>query len=103
MFIWLTFRPLRQTATDLPASTGTTGEYLSVLAPGAVGIDHGSTIQFMEQVRRPGSQPSHFALPKLPCNYLLNQYVNSQDQNPPVIPKNQTLPAQEPGNRPPVP
>ena len=48
-------------------------------------------------------QRSYPALPKLPYNYLLNQYVNSQDQNPPVIPKNQTLPAQEPGSRPPVP
>jgi phospholipase C len=89
--------------------------------------DHGSTIQFMERVfgveepnisawRRqtcgdltgalnlqPGQQRSYPALPKLPYNYLLNQYVNSQDQNPPVIPKNQTLPTQEPGSRPPVP
>jgi phospholipase C len=85
---------------------------------------HGSTIQFMERVfgveepnisawrrqtcgdltgaqnlqsRRPVS------LPGLPGNYLLNQYVNSQDQNPPVVPTQQTLPTQEPGSRPPVP
>jgi phospholipase C len=43
------------------------------------------------------------SFPALPYNYLLNQYVNSQDQNPPVVPKNQTLPTQEPGTRPPVP
>ena len=43
------------------------------------------------------------SFPGLPRNYLLNQYVNSQDQNPPVVPTNQTLPIQEPGTRPPVP
>jgi phospholipase C len=90
--------------------------------------DHASTIQFMERVfgveetnmsqwrrqtcgdltgslnlqQRPrASFPS--LLPKVPFNYMLNQYVNSQDQNPPVVPTNQTLPTQEPGTRPPVP
>ena len=43
------------------------------------------------------------SLPRLPYNYLLNQYVNSQDQNNPVVPANQTRPAQEPGPRPQVP
>jgi phospholipase C len=33
----------------------------------------------------------------------LNQYVNSQDQNNPVVPASQTLPTQEPGSRPPTP
>jgi hypothetical protein len=33
-------------------------------------------------------------------NYRLNQYVNSQDQNNPVVPPSQTLPMQEPGTRP---
>ena len=42
-------------------------------------------------------------LPQLPYNYLLNQYVNSQDQNNPVVPTVQTLPTQEPGTRPPTP
>jgi hypothetical protein len=40
------------------------------------------------------------SFPGLPPNYLLNQYVNSQDQNNPVVPANQTLPTQEPGTRP---
>jgi hypothetical protein len=31
------------------------------------------------------------------------EHVNSQDQNPPVVPASQTLPTQEPGTRPPVP
>jgi phospholipase C len=43
------------------------------------------------------------SIPSLPFNYLLNQYVNSQDQNNPVVPTTQTLPRQEPGSRPPVP
>jgi phospholipase C len=43
------------------------------------------------------------SFPGLPYNYLLNQYVNSQDQNNPVVPANQTLPTQEPGTRPEVP
>jgi hypothetical protein len=50
-----------------------------------------------------GHRPrSRDALPTsgLPPNYLLNQYVNSQDQNNPVVPTNQTLPTQEPGSRP---
>jgi hypothetical protein len=42
-------------------------------------------------------------IPKAPYNYLLNQYVNSQDQNNPVVPTSQTLPTQEPGSRPPTP
>ena len=46
---------------------------------------------------------SHIEIPKLPYNYLLNQYVNSQDQNNPVVPTDQTLPTQEPGTRPEVP
>jgi phospholipase C len=86
--------------------------------------DHTSTIQFMERIFgveepnisdwrrdtcgdltaalnvRPRSRAS---LPALPPNYVLNQYVNSQDQNSPVVPANQTLPTQEPGTRPPVP
>jgi phospholipase C len=33
-------------------------------------------------------------------DYLLTQYVNSQDQNNPVIPTVQTPPTQEPGSRP---
>ena len=45
----------------------------------------------------------HVSIPALPFNYLLNQYVNSQDQNNPVVPTNQTLPSQEPGSRPQVP
>ena len=86
--------------------------------------DHGSTIQFMERVfgveepnisawRRKTcgdltgtlnlKSSREVSFPALPYNYLLNQYVNSQDQNPPVVPKNQTLPTQEPGSRPPVP
>jgi phospholipase C len=90
--------------------------------------DHTSMLQFMERIfgveepnisawrrqtcgdltgsldlqpRRRASFPS--LLPKVPFNYLLNQYVNSQDQNPPVVPADQTLPSQEPGTRPPVP
>jgi len=86
--------------------------------------DHSSTIRFMERIfgveepnisawrrqtcgdltgslnLRGGRQVS---FPALPHNYLLNQYVNSQDQNNPVVPTSQTLPAQEPGTRPPVP
>jgi phospholipase C len=86
--------------------------------------DHTSTIRFMEQVfgveepnisawrrqtcgdltgalnLRAGRRAS---FPSLPFNYLLNQYVNSQDQNPPVVPTSQTLPTQEPGSRPQVP
>jgi len=90
--------------------------------------DHGSTIQFMERIfgveepnisawRRQTCgdltgalnleyRPEHrrcVSIPRLPYNYLLNQYVNSQDQNNPVVPTNQTLPTQEPGTRPPVP
>jgi phospholipase C len=86
--------------------------------------DHGSTIQFMERVfgveepnisawRRQTcgdltgalnlKSSREVSFPALPYNYLLNQYVNSQDQNPPVVPTNQTLPTQEPGTRPPVP
>jgi phospholipase C len=88
--------------------------------------DHTSTIRFMERifgVEEPNisawrrqtcgdltgslnlhqSQKRHVSLPGLPYNYLLNQYVNSQDQNNPVVPTNQTLPTQEPGSRPPVP
>jgi phospholipase C len=86
--------------------------------------DHGSTIQFMERVfgveepnisawRRQTcgdltgalnlKSSKKVSFPALPYNYLLNQYVNSQDQNPPVVPTNQTLPTQEPGTRPPVP
>jgi phospholipase C len=88
--------------------------------------DHTSTIRFMERifgVEEPNisawrrqtcgdltgslnlhpSQKRHVSLPGLPYNYLLNQYVNSQDQNSPVVPTNQTLPTQEPGSRPPVP
>jgi hypothetical protein len=33
-------------------------------------------------------------------DYLLDQYVNSQDQPNPVVPAKQTLPTQEPGSRP---
>jgi phospholipase C len=40
------------------------------------------------------------SIPAVPFNYLLNQYVNSQDQNNPVVPTTQTLPSQEPGSRP---
>jgi phospholipase C len=43
------------------------------------------------------------SIPCLPYNYLLNQYVNSQDQNNPEVPTDQSLPTQEPGTRPPVP
>ena len=90
--------------------------------------DHTSTLRFMERIfgveepnisqwrrqtcgdltgslqlqgRRQVSYPG--LMPKPPYNYLLNQYVNSQDQNPPVVPASQTLPKQEPGTRPPVP
>jgi phospholipase C len=83
--------------------------------------DHTSTIRFMERIvgveepnisewRRQNTGDLTGALnlrrrrevsfPSLPPNYLLNQYVNSQDQNNPVVPANQTLPAQEPGTRP---
>jgi phospholipase C len=87
--------------------------------------DHTSTIRFMEvlfgvdepnisawrrqtcgdltgplNLQRHGRKVS---IPRLPYNYLLNQYVNSQDQNNPVVPTTQTLPAQEPGSRPHVP
>ena len=86
--------------------------------------DHGSTIQFMERVfgveepnittawRRQtcgdltgalNLKTRKVSIPALPYNYLLNQYVNSQDQNNPVVPATQTLPTQEPGSRPPVP
>ncbi|HEX3489545.1 MAG TPA: alkaline phosphatase family protein [Streptosporangiaceae bacterium] len=88
--------------------------------------DHGSMIQFMERVfgveepnisdwrretcgdltgslylKRKGKP--RVSLPSLPYNYLLNQYVNSQDQNPPAVPAKQALPHQEPGTRPEVP
>jgi hypothetical protein len=33
-------------------------------------------------------------------DYLLNQYVTSQDQPNPVVPTTQALPVQEPGSRP---
>ena len=83
--------------------------------------DHSSTIRFMERIfgveepnisawRRQtcgdltGSLNLHprreVSFPALPHNYLLNQYVNSQDQNNPVVPTNQTLPTQEPGTPP---
>ena len=86
--------------------------------------DHTSTIRFMERIfgveepnisawRRQtcgdlteslNLRPERgVSFPSLPHNYLLNQYVNSQDQNPPVVPANQTQPMQEPGTRPPVP
>jgi phospholipase C len=86
--------------------------------------DHTSTLRFMERVfgveepnisawRRQtcgdltgslnlkGGRSASF--PSLPRNYLLNQYVNSQDQNAPAVPASQVLPVQEPGTRPPVP
>jgi phospholipase C len=83
--------------------------------------DHTSTIRFMERIvgveepnisawRRQTCGDLTGALnlkprrevsfPTLPHNYLLNQYVNSQDQNNPVVPTSQTLPTQEPGTRP---
>jgi phospholipase C len=89
--------------------------------------DHSSTLRFMERIfgveesnisewRRQNTgdltgalnlerrrHASHIEIPKLPYNYLLNQYVNSQDQNNPVVPTDQTLPTQEPGTRPEVP
>ena len=86
--------------------------------------DHTSTIRFMERifgVEEPNisawrrttcgdltgalnlADGPHVSFPSVPFNYLLNQYVNSQDQNPPVIPTVQTLPTQEPGGRPQVP
>jgi len=86
--------------------------------------DHTSTMMFMERIfgventnisawRRqtcgdltaalnlPETRP--VSIPAVPSNYMLNQYVNSQDQNNPVVPTTQTLPTQEPGSRPQVP
>jgi phospholipase C len=86
--------------------------------------DHTSTLRFMERifgVEEPNisawrrqtcgdltgalylQNKKKASFPAVPYNYLLNQYVNSQDQNPPVVPTDQTLPTQEPGTRPPVP
>ncbi len=49
---------------------------------------------------RRGKRPSFPGLlPNVPHNYVLNQYVNSQDQNLPVVPAHQTKPKQEPGTR----
>jgi phospholipase C len=83
--------------------------------------DHTSTIRFMERifgVEEPNisawrretcgdltgalnlRRRREVSFPGLPRNYLLNQYVNSQDQNNPVVPTSQTLPMQEPGTRP---
>jgi phospholipase C len=101
-----------------------------VISPFSVGgyrssevYDHTSTLRFMERIfgveepnisewRRQNTGDLTGALnlqrrrqvsfPSLPHNYLLNQYVNSQDQNNPVVPTDQTLPTQEPGTRPPV-
>jgi phospholipase C len=98
-----------------------------VISPFSVGgyrssqvYDHTSTIQFMERmfgVEEPnitewrrqtcgdltGSlyfrRPPRPSFPGLPYNYMLNQYVNSQDQNLPVVPAHQTKPKQEPGTR----
>jgi phospholipase C len=88
--------------------------------------DHTSTIRLMEQVFgveepnisawrrrtcgdltatlniRRGPARSFPALPET-RNYLLNQYVTSQDQPAPAVPSNQTMPVQEPGTRPHVP
>jgi phospholipase C len=98
-----------------------TGGYLSSEV-----YDHTSTIQFMERIfgveepnisawRRStcgdltaslnleqGRARSFPALPET-RNYMLDQYVTSQDQPAPTVPASQTLPVQEPGTRPHVP
>jgi phospholipase C len=98
-----------------------TGGYLSSEV-----YDHTSTIRFMERVfgveepnisawrrRTCGDLTASLNLqrgrarsfPGLPGtrNYMLDQYVTSQDQPVPTVPADQTLPVQEPGTRPPVP
>lgn len=47
-------------------------------------------------------QPPARSFPGLPetRNYMLDQYVTSQDQPAPTVPTIQTLPTQEPGSRP---
>ena len=88
--------------------------------------DHSSMIQFMERVfgveepnisdwRRDtcGDLTGSLNLQRAPArsfpalpetrNYMLDQYVTSQDQPAPTVPTHQTLPTQEPGTRPPVP
>ena len=92
-------------------------------------FDHTSTLRFMEVLfgveepnisewrrqntgdmtsalrLKPGTARSFPALPgvRFQRDYLLRQYITSQDQNPPVIPTTQTLPSQEPGTRPHLP
>jgi len=85
--------------------------------------DHTSTIRFMEQifgVEEPNisawrrqtcgdltatlnvSRARRVSFPALPAtrDYMLDQYVTSQDQPAPAVPASQSLPSQEPGSRP---
>lgn len=99
-----------------------------VISPWSIGgwrasqvYDHTSTIRFMEQVfgventnlsqwRRENvgdftqalnlKHKKKASIPALPFNLVIDQCVNSQDQNAPVVPAAQTLPTQEPGTRP---
>jgi phospholipase C len=129
---WLTVNPLPPAAGGIAGPIGLGFRVpMIVISPLSVGgyrssevYDHTSTIQFMERIfgveepnisewRRQAcgdltgalnfQHRRRVSLPDLPYNYLLNQYVNSQDQNSPAVPANQTLPMQEPGTRPPVP
>jgi phospholipase C len=129
---WLTSNPLPPGAGGIAGPIGLGFRVpMTVISPLSVGgyrssqvYDHTSMIQFMEQifgVEEPNisewrrqtcgdltgalnfKSRGRVSFPALPYNYMLNQYVNSQDQNPPVVPTNQTLPMQEPGTRPPVP
>ena len=45
--------------------------------------------------------PGRGSFPELPAtrDYLLNQYVTSQDQPAPTVPAQQALPTQPPGHR----
>jgi phospholipase C len=89
-------------------------------------FDHTSTIRFMEVLfgveelnisawrrrtcgdlttalrLKPGKARSFPALPgvRFTRDYLLRQYITSQDQPNPVVPAKQSLPSQEPGTRP---
>jgi hypothetical protein len=80
-----------------PASSPLFKYGMATVPPGAL------VEAFAEDVRNDNlnlERRREVSFPGLPHNYLLNQYVNSQDQNNPVVPTTQTLPTQEPGSRP---
>src|SRR6516164_1954347 len=117
---WLTVNPLPPAAGGIAGPIGLGFRVpMIVISPLSVGgyrssevYDHTSTLQFMERifgVEEPNisewrrqtcgdltgalnfQHHRRVSFPTLPYNYLLNQYVNSQDQNNPTVPANQTL------------